>query len=556
MIGRKERSASVRLSVFLALITLGSGIVNILSVINPSLPGRRALLLQAFPLEFSHYSRFLALLTGFALIVSSANILRRKKRAWQIVLALALVSIASHLAKGLDYEEAVLSLVLAAVLVLGRREFTVGSARPDLRAAFVRAGAGVVIAVAYGVVGFYFLDIRHFGTAFSFPGAVRATVQALLFSPHPDLAPLTRYGRWFLDSLDLIMIAAMVYVPTALFQPVLYIFRTQPQERTAAAGIVRRFGRDSLDHFKHAPDKAFLFSASGLGFIAYGVAKGFALALGDPVGPPEEIGGLIGRFRDECAANGWRCAFHQARPDHLDLYLAEGFKKLKIGDDAIVDLAEFSLEGKRMKHLRHALNQLEKDGATTAYLPAPLPDGVLAEAKAVSGEWLAIPGRRERGFTQGTFREDEIRETPLFLVRDAAGRAEAFVNIVPSYYPGETTIDLMRHRRDAPDGVMDVLFIRLFAHQKDAGFSRFNLGMAPMSGFGEAEEASLEERAIHDFLRRQDFLFSYSGLYQFKKKYATAWEPRYAVYRNILDLPALALALNRMAISLGGNAGE
>jgi phosphatidylglycerol lysyltransferase len=178
---------------------------------------------------------------------------------------------------------------------------------------------------------------------------------------------------------------------------------------------------------------------------------------------------------------------------------------------------------------------------------------VFEKIRSVSDDWLRIPGRRERGFSQGTFQAAAIRATPIFLVENAAGRAEAFVNIVPSYYPGETTNDLMRHRADAPDGVMDFLFIRLFARQREAGFKRFSLGMAPMAGFRDQEESSLEERAIHDFLRRQDFIFSYSGLYQFKKKFATSWEPRYVVYRNILDLPAMALALNRLATAHDGS---
>ncbi len=535
----------------IAVFAFGSGIVNLLSVTRPELPERAAFLREIFPLEFIHYSRFAALLTGFALIVSSFNLLRRKRRAYHLVLGISVVSVLAHLGKGLGYEEAALSVLLAAALVAGRKNFKVKSVRPNLRASLVRAGLGLVVAVAYGVAGFWLLDRRHFGLDFTVEAAVRSTLEILTFSAPAGLRPLTRYGVWFLDSLDLMMIAAMVYVPIVLFRPVYFVFRAQAEEREAAEAIVKAHGRDSLDHFKAAADKTFLFSGSGKGFLAYGVSRGFALALGDPVGPEEEIGELIGRFRDLCAENGWRAAFHQARPDHLAVYAREGFKKLKIGDDAIVDLAAFSLDGKRMKHLRHEVNQLETGGHAARAAEPPHPDELMERIRRVSDDWLRIPGRRERGFTQGTFLAAEIRKTPLFFVERSDGRIEAFANLVPSYYPGETTIDLMRHRADAPDGVMDFLFIKLFARQKEAGFTRFSLGMAPMSGFREEEESSLEERAIHDFLRRQDFLFSYSGLYQYKKKFAASWEPRYAVYRNILDLPAMALALNRLAISHG-----
>ncbi len=102
---------------------------------------------------------------------------------------------------------------------------------------------------------------------------------------------------------------------------------------------------------------------------------------------------------------------------------------------------------------------------------------------------------------------------------------------------------------------MDYLFVELFARQKQMGFTRFNLGMAPMSGFRENEESSAEERAVHSFLRRLDFLFSYEGLFNYKKKFASSWEPRYVVYRNVLDLPRLAVALGRVS-AVKGNEGS
>ena len=147
----------------------------------------------------------------------------------------------------------------------------------------------------------------------------------------------------------------------------------------------------------------------------------------------------------------------------------------------------------------------------------------------------------------GVFSEEEVAKTPLFTAVHPDGRIMAFMNIIRSYAPGETTIDLMRHSRDAPDGIMDGLFVQLFRRQKEKGFARFSLGMAPMSGFREGEEAGAQERAVQYFLQRLNFLFSYSGLYQYKAKFATHWEPRYTVYRNVVELPRLAVALARVS---------
>jgi phosphatidylglycerol lysyltransferase len=119
------------LGVIIALITLGSGLLNVYSVIGPSLPERHAILRTVFPLEFVHLSRFATLLLGFTLVILSINIYRRKKRAIVAAMVLSVLSVVFHLTKGLDYEEAFFSLLLLLALVVTRREFTVRSGVPN-----------------------------------------------------------------------------------------------------------------------------------------------------------------------------------------------------------------------------------------------------------------------------------------------------------------------------------------------------------------------------------------------------------------------------------------
>jgi phosphatidylglycerol lysyltransferase len=324
---------------------------------------------------------------------------------------------------------------------------------------------------------------------------------------------------------------------------VLYKFVTYPHERAAARAIVEEHGRSALDYFKFWPDKSFLFSSSRRSFIAYGVGSGFALALADPVGPEDEIEGLLEEFSEFCRGNDWGCGFHQTLPDFLPLYEKLGYRKLKVGDDAIVNLAAFSLDGRERKTLRHTINKLEENGITYHWHDPPIDDGVISQAAAVSDEWLRIPGRRERRFTLGMFDPGYLRSTPIAAARDGGGTMLAFVNQIPSYRKGEATVDLMRHRTNVPAGIMDYLFVKLFLQLKGRGFERFNLGMSPMSGFQEYEKPSAEEKAIHYLFQHLNFLFSYRGLKHYKAKYAGTWEPRYAIYRNPLDLARLAVAL-------------
>src|SRR5258708_21885162 len=126
----------------------------------------------------------------------------------------------------------------------------------------------------------------------------------------------------------------------------------------------------------------------------------------------------------------------------------------------------------------------------------PVPDGIIAQLKVVSDQWLEIPGRRERSFTLGHLDPDYLRSTPVLAVVDTAGTLLAFINLI-SVNRSEITGDLMRRRTDVPNGIMDYLFIKLFLYARESGYPRVSLGMAPMTGFQEHEEARVEERAIH-----------------------------------------------------------
>jgi phosphatidylglycerol lysyltransferase len=542
--GRMGAEGCGLVALLLAAVTLGSGILNLISVMGG--PAQPKLLAAIFPLEFIHLSRTPTILIGFALIVSSLNIYKRKKRAWSVVLALSFFSTIFHLMRGHNYEGALLSFALLLLLLVTRNTFTVKSGRPDLRSGVLRLLVSAAAAIGYGIGGFWLLDERHFGINFHINDATIATMRFLALSRDPRLVPHTAYGHWFLDSLYMITFTACVYSGFALFRPMLYRFRIVPQERARARESVVLYSRTPLDLFKLWPDKSYFFSPSHRCVVAYRVADNVAIALGDPVGPEEEIESTVRGFLELCRENGWAVAFYQTLPDFLPLYRSSRLRKLKIGDDAMVDLSDFSLEGKSKRELRSKVRQCEAKGIRTIEYQPPVKDDVIAQLKAVSDQWLRIPGRRERWFTLGQFDPEYLRSTPVLAVVNNLGTVLAFINLI-SVNSVEITGDLMRRRMDAPNGIMDYLFLKLFLYARERGYARVSLGMAPMTGFREYEEATAEERAIHGLFQQFDFLFSFRGLHHYKAKFATSWEPRFLIYRNILELPRIAFALRRLS---------
>ena len=535
-----------RFLVWLATIgTAGSGVVNIYSVIGRSAHTR--LLEDVFPLAFQNLSRHLTLLIGFALVISSINIWKRKRRAWRFVLSLSLLSVVFHLTKGLDYGAAYVSLLLFFILWFTRSEFTVRSGPPDVRHAFIRTVVGASVVLCYGTLGFWLLEQEHFGINFGAGESLKRTLLIVSIAGNPQLTPQTAYAQWFTDSIYLLTFTVIVYAGLAFFRPIIYRLRTVPRERLQAAQILRQYGHTALDYFKLWRDKSYYFNDRGDSFVAYCVGNNFALALADPVGPEEHLAETVKGFSEFCRGNDWGVAFYQVLPKYLTTYHKLGFRRLKIGDDAIVDLARFTLEGKERRSLRANLRKFEKNGFHIVQYQPPIPDEILREARAVSDDWLSLPGHRERRFSLGMFDEAYVRTTPLYTLVDRDGTMIAFVNRIQSYRHDEATIDLMRHRRDAPNGAMDYLFTKLFLDCKAESFQRFSLGMAPLDGFRESEQPTLEERAVHYFVRHLNFIFSYSGLRNYKAKFADSWEPRYLVYQNTLALPKIALALTTVS---------
>ena len=521
--------------------------LNLYSLMYPAAHERLAILFRIFPLEFITLSRFLLLVLGFALVVSSLNILKRKRRALQLVIVLASLSALFHLTKGVDYEEASLSLLLIALLFTGRHHFTVRSRPLDLQQALQRLGVTLTIGLAYGIAGFWLLDPREFGIDFTWREAIHQTWLYLTLSGDPRLMAHTRHAAWFLQSLSFMTTVMVAYALTLLFRPALYRLRTAPRERQIASQIVVHHGRSSLDAFKLWPDKSYFFPPSNRAFLAYSVGGGFALVLGDPVGPEEEIESTVRGFSAFCGENDWGLAYYQTLPDFLPIYERCGLSRLKLGEDAIVDLRTFVLEGKERKSLREAVHRVERQGITVRRCDPPISDALLTELQSVSDDWLRIPGRRERQFTLGRFEPEYVMKSPVLVATDRSGAVLGFVNVLPSYRKGEATIDLMRRRPSAPNGVMDFLLVKTMLDARERGFERFSLGLAPMSGFQEQENPSPEERAIHAFLRHLTFIFSFSGLRAYKAKFASDWEPRYIIYRNVFDLPRVAMTLARVS---------
>ena len=524
-----------------ALLTAGAGIVNILSAVTPGLRARVAVLERWLPLQIQ-YGHLAAAAAGVGLLMLSRGLWRRKRTAWLIACVFLAIGVVGHLIKGLDWEEASISAAILIWLLVERRHFLAEADPPSARQGLRILAAASAITLAYGTLGFWLLD-RHYRVTFGLGAAMRQTVVMFTQFYNPGLEPISGFGRWFADSIYAIAALTFGYALIMLLRPVLLRGPATAEERARAATIVSEYGRSTLARMLLFPDKSYSFSDGG-SVIGFAKVFGVALALGDPIGPADDVFAAIDGFHQMCLRNGWVCAFYQTLPDDLDAYRNAGFEAVAIGDEAIVDVREFDVATQR-KSMRSRLRKLAKDGYTCDVVRAPQDARTLREVRAVSDDWLAVRGGHELGFSLGWFDDDYIAECDLMVLRSPTGRIEAFANIISEYRADEATIDLMRHSPGAPSGTMDMLFVRLFEWARDEGFASFNLGLSALAGVGEDPADPAVARLLQLVYEYGNRFYNFRGLHEYKAKFGPVWQPRYLIYQVSSDLPAVFSAIVR-----------
>jgi lysyl-tRNA synthetase class 2 len=502
-------SARITPEKVLALAAATVGVVGIASALTPELASESDLARGLLPQGVSQLAGAATIAFGIVLLWLSRALARKKRRAWQLAVALVLATAVSHLAKGLDVEEATVSAAVLAALIRYRRCFDVegdpAALKPLLR---------VVIAVA----------------ALAAVLGARA-VDALAFSDRIE---------------DALTILAAGLVARALYlwlRPVAAKLQQTAHTRARAEAIVARSGCDTLSFFALRDDKSYFFSPTGRSFLAYRVVHGVALVSGDPIGDADESDDLVREFRRIAHVHGWRCAFVATSEQLLPLYRSLGLKPIYLGDEAVVRPAHFSLDGRPIRKVRQSVTRLERSGYTASVVSIGAVTTELAsELRSVSAEWRGK--QPERGFTMAMDALFRYPEALVVLARRDGGEVGGFIQLVPVPGTGGYSLAAMRRRRTAPNGLMEFLLARTIEWARERSVPELSLNF---SVFAELlRDPRTPPRSVIRFaLLRLDGLFQIDRLLRFNRKFFPEWRPRYICLESRLDSPLVGLAYLR-----------
>ncbi|WP_167631012.1 bifunctional lysylphosphatidylglycerol flippase/synthetase MprF [Mariprofundus ferrooxydans] len=525
-----RRQVSVALQAFvplyLATAVFVSGLILLVSGALPAEQGRMDILRDLLPLPVVELSHMAGSAIGAILLILGRGIQRRYNGAYWLSLILLAAGAIVSVTKGVDYEEACFLSLTFLMLLPCRAYFYRHSSLLSL--SFTPGWLAAVSTIFIGSLWLGLFAYRHVDYA---------DTLWWKFAFHAD-AP--RFLRASVAAALMIILFALV----RLMRPVMSKPGLSPQADWQSIDAIVAQSPDSGANLAYTGDKQFLFSPQRDAFIMFARQGRSCIAMGDPVGNTRAFPELVSAYIDMCDRYDLWPVFYQVGKQWLDLYVQTGLTLLKLGEEAGIELATFSLKGAENARLRQMLNKGVRHGLSFSILPASEIDTLLPDLGKISREWMAEKGGDEKGFSLGRFDADYLRHFPVAVVR-MEGRIVAFANLWPANGE-EFSIDLMRQTGDCPNGTMDYLFVQLLTWGQAQGFAWFNMGMAPLSGTEASAKWSQWAKLSDIAYEHGNFLYNFKGLRQYKEKFRPHWRARFLVAPGGLTLPRVVIDLARL----------
>ncbi|MFJ9612302.1 phosphatidylglycerol lysyltransferase domain-containing protein [Streptomyces noursei] len=531
------------------------GLLNLTSGLFPRFRHSRVhAVAEVLPGAVSPLAASASLVVGILLLLLAHGLKRRKRRAWVAAVALLPVGIAAQVVYRHSIFGAVLSLLLLGFLIRHRREF---AALPDPRSRWRAVANFVVLGGVSFALGMVIVSSHPHKTVGSPSFGARA--EHVLWGLFGFEGPVAyTHGvdytvGYSLGALGLLTVATTAYLAFRPEHPAARL--TDEDEQRLRELLAKHGARDSLGYFALRRDKGVVFSPSGKAAVCYRVISGVMLASGDPIGDVEAWPGAIERFMEEARAHSWTPAVHGCSETGGQVWTREtGMDALELGDEAIVDVADFSLSGRAMRNVRQMAKRIERNGYTTQVRRVrDLGPEELARVEKAVAAWRDT--QEERGFSMALGRIDAAADGDAVIATahlpvaegeepGPFGDLKAMQYFVPWGGDG-VSLDVMRRDRSADPGMNELLIVAALQAAPDLKIKQLSLNFAVFRSYlqrGERLGAGPVMRVTRGTLLFLSRWYQIESLYKFNDKFRPRWEPRFVVFRNSRDIPRIGLA--------------
>jgi lysyl-tRNA synthetase class 2 len=526
-------------------VALIVGLADLLGALDSKQRLRVQAITKVLPLPARAAAVAVAVVSGLLLLRLAAALRKRKRRAWRAAVVIAAVLTVAHVVRGVRVADAAVSLLLLVMLITARSRFT---AKADPRNRWFAAQVFVqliVASIAYGMVMLYAFR-HHISGHPSVLLQLREVVTSLVGAG----GYLHINGERFDDVLHgtllgfgLVTIVVVALLALRPSEPIAVLSRDD--ERRLRELLSRQGERDSLGYFALRRDKSVVWSPSGKAAVTYRVVLGVALASGDPIGDPEAWPGAIAAYRDLVEEYAWTPAVMGCSALGATVYQRElDLNALELGDEAIVDVADFSLDGRAMRGVRQACTKVSRAGyAIQARRVRDIDVDELVRLNRAAEAWRG--DAVERGFSMALSRLGDSADGDCMVVtatRD--GQLYGLLHFVPWGSDG-LSLDLMRRSRSAENGLNEFMIAALMQRCAEFGVRRVSLNFAVFRDAlerGERIGAGPVARMWRWLLVLASRWWQIETLYRFNVKFRPEWEPRFISFPAGRDIPRIALA--------------
>ncbi|RYY75681.1 MAG: bifunctional lysylphosphatidylglycerol flippase/synthetase MprF [Gammaproteobacteria bacterium] len=495
--------------IFSVLLLIG-GSVLLVSGATPGIQERLDWLQFFLPLPLIEFSHLVNSLVGLGMIFLSRAVGLKLDSAYYATIILLSVGIIVSLAKGWDFEEASILGIMLIAFIPTRKNFYRKSALLKMEIPWTQLFIGVGIVGLSTWLGF-----------FSYKDVAYSNDLWWQFS-------LDRSGdaSRFLRSLFVISVVCGGLLIYRLMSKTVIDLRLPTKDELDIATQIVHNSSTTDHHLVLTGDKYIMWSKTQKSFLMYGVTNKFWIAMGDPVGDPSEFDELVWRFRESADKVAAQIAFYEIGIKSIPLYLDLGLSLIKLGQQALIPLNDFGLEGKKRQNFRSAINKYQREGFTFEIVYAHQVEAILPNLRKISDAWLKEKNAKEKRFSLGFFNEEYLRHCELAVVKKD-DEIYAFCNLWAINNRHQISIDLMRYLPGTPNGIMEYLNISLAMWAKEQGFTYFCLGMAPLSGLENHALAPLWHKIGNTIFRIGGDFYNFEGVYFYKEKFNPKWQPVY-----------------------------
>ncbi len=543
--------------VWIGRATFLVGLFDILANVSRKFRAPVHKLNNVFPVFLNGSALATAIFTGLILMILARGLSRRKRRAWVLALTILAVNLATEIFRTNHHPVQILLSILSIVALVVFRNSFYAKSDPSTRLQPL-IGFGVALLVFF-IASLLLLRFRNHDEIIGNPSIKNIflfIIEGLVGVAGPVKFTSERASDAIAFTLGTFGVFTLIVPLWLYFRRVKPIPKMSDDDMNVVRKLIKHdLEQDSLGYFATRRDKSVIWAANRKAGIAYRVQGGVMLASGDPFGEYSLWPEAIAEFLKVAQEHAWTPAVMGCSDRGGQVWVEHaGMIAIDIGDEAIISVKDFTLEGRPMANVRQMVNRIKRKGySCTTHKWSELDESIRMQLRELAHEWRYGVGERGFSMSMDRFGEDDDPDTYITIAR-YEGEIKGLLYYVP-WTTNALSLDRMQRERGTDAGVNELMIVETVEYARANNLAYVSLNFAAFrSLFERADKISAGPitRGMRNLIRFSSNFFQVESLYRFNAKFQPGWETRYVLYPRASDLPKVGWAALRAEKFISG----